>query len=150
MKSIMFVFMAFVMGLTTFACKETKAADEQQTTTETATAAVSDSLAKVKEMIISSVDSYSTAITSRIEQVEKRMATATGAGKEKLATYLADLKKGLQDAQAISAKLAGASADTWAAEYEASMPALQDIKYLLSGEGLGPDGNVSGSATLQK
>ncbi len=149
MKSFMFVFTAFLLGLTTIACKETKAADEQPAT-QTATAAVSDSLAKVKEMVISSLDSYTTAINSRIEEVEKRLGSSTGAGKEKLTTYVADLKKGLEDTKAISAKLAGASADSWAAEYEAALPAMQDIKYLLSGEGLGPEGSVGASPTLKK
>ena len=111
MKTIKFFSFFLLVSLVWVACK-----DNTTTTTEAEKAAVmADSVFTVtKEAAAYNLNALDQALTAKITELEAAVAAATDATKTDLTNQLNTFKQQQTDLQAVNAKVASATAETWA------------------------------------
>jgi hypothetical protein len=153
MKSITFMMLVFLGGLSVIACKDAKPTEAETTTGSEMGVITSDSLKAVRETLTQSISTITSLIDQQISATETGLATADEAGKEILTRTLEQLKKVKANLEASAAKAGAATDATWAAMYAEIEPSLIEAKSILR-EGLSnptaskkisvsPEGNAS-------
>jgi hypothetical protein len=136
MKSISFLFGAFVAGLFFIACKDAKTNGTEST--ETAEVVISaDSLQGLKTSLTETITTMQGLVASKKTEIEASIAaTDNETAIQELNTFLEKVKGIETNLQDATTKVANATAETWTTVYDEVLPVLHDTKSLLTSGGM--------------